>query len=140
MWYTTKKAILEHLGKNGRDVKQLDRLIKKWVVIAKEWRYAYRCDLEIAHIRKLKAERGNNSFGDVSQLKSDLDFQIAENDKLIKKHEEEIKDITKRCREYMNKRWVPPVDSMAQFKYWIKWEDYKDIQFSPEEIQGGLNL
>ena len=34
--------------------------------------------------------------------------------------QEKIEDITKRCWEYMNNRRVPPVDNMAQFKYWIK--------------------
>lgn len=121
MWYTTKKAILEHLGKNGRDIKQLDRLIKKWIVISREWRYAYRCDLEIAHIRKLKAEKeswGNQSFGDVSQLKSDLDFQIAENDRIKSEYEEEIKWILRRCYEHMEKNRCLPYPTRKEFLYW----------------------
>ena len=91
--------------------------------------------------KEIKELKDKADWGDanlVRGLKDDLDFQIAENDKLKKEYEEKIEDITKRCWEYMNKRRVPPVDNMAQFKYWIKWEDYKDIQFSPEEIQGGL--
>jgi hypothetical protein len=120
MRYTTKKAILEHLGKNGRDIKQLDRLIKKWVVISKEWRYAYRCDLEIAHIRKLKAERGDKTFGDTSQLKSDLDFQIAENERITNKYEDEIKWILRRCYEHMEKNKCLPYPTRKEFLYRAK--------------------
>jgi hypothetical protein len=69
-------------------------------------------------IKELKAISGDANV--IKGLRDDLDFQIAENDRLKKEHEEEIKDITKRCWEYMNKRRVPPVDTMAQFKYWIK--------------------
>lgn len=120
MRYTTKKAILEHLGKNGRDIKQLDRLIKKWVVISKEWRYAYRCDLEIAHIRKLKAERGDKSLGDTSQLKSDLDFQIAENERITNKYEEQIKWIIDRCYNHMLNHKCLPYPTKKEFTYRAK--------------------
>ena len=145
MWYFTRKAILEHYGKNGKNVRRLDRAIKRWAVVHANGMYAPRYDYDLQRMIKMKKEikelKDKADWGDanlVRGLKDDLDFQIAENDKLKKEYEEKIEDITKRCWEYMNKRRVPPVDNMAQFKYWIKWEDYKDIQFSPEEIQGGL--
>ena len=87
--------------------------------------YAPRYDYDVnrmikmkKEIKELKAISGDANV--IKGLRYDLDFQIAENDRLKKEHEEEIKDITKRCWEYMNKRRVPPVDNMAQFKYWIK--------------------
>ena len=33
MWFTNKKGILERCGKNEKDVRWLDRAIKKWIVI-----------------------------------------------------------------------------------------------------------
>ena len=33
MWFTNKKWILEHCGKNEKDVRWLDRAIKKWIVL-----------------------------------------------------------------------------------------------------------
>ena len=33
MWFTNKKGILERCGKNEKDVRWLDRAIKKWKVI-----------------------------------------------------------------------------------------------------------
>ena len=32
MWFTNKKWILEHCGKNEKDVRWLDRAIKKWII------------------------------------------------------------------------------------------------------------
>lgn len=56
MWYTKKKEILEHLWKNGRDVKGLDRLIRKWVVIEKNGSYIYRGDYDLRRIKKLEEQ------------------------------------------------------------------------------------
>ena len=33
MWFTNKKWILEYCGKNEKDVRWLDRAIKKWIVL-----------------------------------------------------------------------------------------------------------
>lgn len=33
MWYNSKKEILEHLGKNGRNTKYVDRMIERGVII-----------------------------------------------------------------------------------------------------------
>lgn len=75
MWYTTKKAILEHLGKNGRDVKQLDRLIEKGVVLHKDGRYAYRCDLELSRLREYKRreKEKSDSNPEIVQLRKELE-------------------------------------------------------------------
>lgn len=140
MWYDTKKAILKHLGKNEKSVRSLDRLIKKGVVLEKNGRYTTRNDLQVTAIRKLQAEvkelkkSGWNGGSD-----SDLEFQIKENERLVREHEKEIKDITQRCWDYMSRKNCLPVDNMAQFKYWIKWEDYRDIQFSHEELSSSFS-
>lgn len=55
MWFTNKKWILEHCGKNEKDVRWLDRAIKKWIVLH---------DLELGYItvwdyiKELEEERG----------------------------------------------------------------------------------
>ena len=139
MWYTTKKAILEHLGKNEKSVRCLDRLIRKGVVIEKNGRYAYRGDIEYAYIKKLEAKLKEKEKSEWDGLQSDLDFQIAENERLVREHEKEIKDITQRCWDYMSRKGCLPVDNMAQFRYWIKWEDYRDIQFSHEELSSSFS-
>ena len=138
MWYTKKKEILEHLWKNGRDVKGLDRLIRKWIVIEKNGRYMYRRDAEYVYIKKLEARLKEKEKSEWDGLQSDLDYQIAENERLVREHEREIKEITQRCFDYMSRRGCLPVDNMAQFRYWIKWEDYRDIQFSHEELSSNF--
>lgn len=87
-------------------------------MIAKDGRYAYRGDIEYAYIKKLEARLKEKENSEQNQ--SDLDYQIAENERLIREHEKELNDITKRCWEYMSRRNCLPVDNMAQFKYWIK--------------------
>ena len=42
MWFRTKKALLEYLGKNWNDNKLVDRLVNKGLVERVEWGYEYR--------------------------------------------------------------------------------------------------
>ena len=37
--FSTKWDLLEHLGKDRKDVRSVDRLMLKWVVEKKEWKY-----------------------------------------------------------------------------------------------------
>lgn len=56
MWYSKKKEILEHLGLNGKNVRALDRLIRKWIVIEKNGSYIYKYDSQVMAIKKLKEQ------------------------------------------------------------------------------------
>ena len=103
--FTTKAELLKHLGKNEKDNKLVDRMMLKGLVYKESWMYVLvDKDLEIERlkeenevlvkqIKKLKEgwsthsewkkEEGNNAL--IAQLNSDLDYQIAENEKLEKK-------------------------------------------------------
>lgn len=54
MWYNSKKEILEHLGKNGRNTKYVDRMIEKGVIVEVGWQYAMRWSKEWEEWQKFK--------------------------------------------------------------------------------------
>lgn len=137
MWYYKKKDILEHFGKNGKNVRWLDRAIKRWQVVYTNWMYISRGDYDLQRMVKMKnrikeLEKSEWDGEDIKKLREDLEFQIAENERLEAEHIKEIKEITDRCYDYMSARRCLPTQTKAQFEYWIKGEDYKDIQFEPE--------
>ena len=109
--FTTKAELLKHLGKNEKDNKLVDRMIAKGLVYKESWMYVLvDKDTEIKklkeEIKRLKSEwesishsewkkeEGNNAL--IAQLNSDLDFQIAENEKLEKKVAE-FQECIRRC-------------------------------------------
>lgn len=98
--FSTKAELLKHLGKNEKDNKLVDRMMLKGLVYKESWMYVLvDKDTEIKklkeEIKRLKSEwkagthsewkkeEGNNAL--IAQLNSDLDYQIAENEKLEKK-------------------------------------------------------
>lgn len=56
MWYYKKKDILEHFGKNEKDVRRLDRAIKRGQVVHVNGMYASRHDYDIERMIKMKNE------------------------------------------------------------------------------------
>ena len=56
MWYFTKKEILEHFGKNGKDVRWLDRAMKRGQVICKDGMYISRHDYDLQRMIKMRTE------------------------------------------------------------------------------------
>ena len=107
--FTTKAELLKHLGKNEKDNKLVDRMMLKGLVYKESWMYVLvDKDTEIKRlkeeIKKLKEEwsshsewkkeEGNNAL--IAQLNSDLDYQIAENEKLEKKVAE-FQECIRRC-------------------------------------------
>ena len=114
--FATKAELLKHLGKNEKDNKLVDRMMLKGLVYKESWMYVLvDKDLEIERlkeenevlvkqIKKLKEEwsshsewkkeEGNNAL--IAQLNSDLDYQIAENEKLEKKVAE-FQECIRRC-------------------------------------------
>lgn len=137
MWYYKKKDILEHFGKNGKNVRWLDRAIKRGQVVYTNWMYISRYDYDLQRMVKMKnrikeLEKSEWNGEDIKKLREDLEFQIAENERLEAEHIKEIKEITDRCYDYMLARKCLPTQTKSQFEYWIRGEDYKDIQFEPE--------
>lgn len=77
-------------------------------------------------------EKSEWGIEDIKKLREDLEFQIWENERLVAEHDNEIKEITNRCYDYMLAHRCLPTQTKSQFEYWIRGEDYKDIQFEPE--------
>ena len=108
MWYFTKKEILEHFGKDGKNVRWLDRAIKKWLVIEKDGRYASRNDIEIRAIEKYKSRikelEEKAEWWDLEKLQ-----EAIENAKYWERLNNEKKDIIKRILNDMyndaKKKW-----------------------------------
>ena len=108
MWYFTKKEILEHFGKDGKNVRWLDRAIKKWVVIERDGRYASRNDIEIRAIEKYKSRikelEEKAEWWDSEKLQ-----EAVENAKYWERLNNEKKDIIKRILNDMyndaKKKW-----------------------------------
>ena len=100
--FTTKAELLKHLGKNEKDNKLVDRMMLNGLVYKESWMYVLvdkdteikrlkeENEVLVKQIKKLKEgwsthsewkkEEGNNAL--IAQLNSDLDYQIAENEKL----------------------------------------------------------
>lgn len=121
--FSTKAELLKHLGKNEKDNKLVDRMMLKGLVYKESGMYVLvDKDLEIERlkeenevlvkqIKKLKEEwsshsewkkeEGNNALiaqlkEEIKWLNSDLDYQIAENEKLEKKVAE-FQECIRRC-------------------------------------------
>lgn len=141
MWYFKKKDILEHFGKDGKNVRWLDRAIKKWIVIHTNGMYISRHDYDLQRMIKMKTEikelKEKAEWWDadlVRWLKSDLAFQIEENERQKKEFEDEIEWIIERCFNHMAEHKCLPMPTKKEFTYWAKWISTKDIQFSHEEL------
>jgi len=84
--------------------------------------------------QKLKEKSEWSNSEELANYKKWLDQANSAYDELVAQHEREIMDITKRCWDYMSQRKCCPTQTKSQFEYWIKWKEYKDIQFSPDEL------
>ena len=83
--FSTKWDLLEHLGKDRKDVRYVDRLMLKWVVEKKEWKYILH-DPQQEEIAKQKEE--------IDRLKGIIDKLEMDNESLeiLIKDLEEQKD------------------------------------------------
>lgn len=134
MWYFKKKDILEHFGKNEKDVRWLDRAIKRWQVIHVNGMYASRHDYDIERMVKMKNEikelKEKSEWWDASvvrQLREDLAFQIEENERQKEEYEKEIEMILKRCYNHMMQNRCLPYPTEKEFGYWAKGIDMSNI-------------
>lgn len=134
MWYFKKKDILEHFGKNEKDVRWLDRAIKRWQVVHVNGMYASRHDYDIERMSKMRSEikelKEKAEWGDagvVKQLKEDLAFQIEENERQKEEYEGEIDSILRRCYNHMMQNRCLPYPSEKEFWYWARGIDMSNI-------------
>lgn len=97
MWYRTKKEILEHLGKDGKDVRYLDRAVASGEIIVRDRMYIVSKEY-IEELEKKQTENKviepkvdkNDNQEKIAELESDLDFQMKEYEKLEKQTKEEV--------------------------------------------------
>ena len=103
MWHRTKKEILEHLGKDGKDVRYLDRAVASGEIIIRDRMYAlsreYIEELESENmLLKGKVDKNINQENKVDkndnlaemerkfkELESNLEYQMRENERLEKR-------------------------------------------------------
>ena len=130
MIYRTKADLLGRLWKARSDVRLIDRMVGRGEVKkTSEW-YELNENFFIKWINEYdKNMIQNNTTYDknitlpdknLGDWQSDLDFQIAENERLIKEHDEEIKWILRRCYEHMEKNRCLPYPTRKEFLYWAK--------------------
>lgn len=102
----------------------MSRLIDKGVVIEKNGRYAYRCDLEIARIRKLEAQikEKSDSNPEIAKLKGELDEARANIEYYRESYDELLED--RRNRLEKGFKWCkanPNKVKFVKFEEWYKW-------------------
>lgn len=121
MRYDTKKKILEHLGKKGKDVRWLDRLIRLGVVLEKDWKYIPRADLERTTMIKLR-DRVKELESENLKLQKVAEWSINASyyEELYNKECEEKEAIIKKCYEFMTKRWMRI--KWDEYNAWVNWD------------------
>lgn len=145
--FSTKWDLLEHLGKDRKDVRYVDRLMLKWVVEKKEWKYILHDPQqeEIERLKKVidKLEMDNESLeilirdleekekksekkddkissSSISSEKSDLEFAIEEYDRISSV----LVSSMKKCYNIFiqMKKIDPNQESFEVFYKWMTWE------------------
>lgn len=116
MYFDTKKWILEYLGKKGKNVRWLERLIRLGVVLEKDWRYITRNDAERRAVLKVK-DRIEELEAENSRLQKVAECEINSSyyQDLYNKECEEKEAIIKKCYDFMKNRGMK-----------INWDEYYD--------------
>lgn len=142
MEFRTKKEVLEYLGKDVKDVRLIDRMIKRGEIKKEGSLYIYESrEVELEkEIKNLKDKLVNmpkddkiSSSWEVAKLKeeikwlnSDLDFQIAENEKLkdeIKEYQNAIRNCYYYVYKFKKVVWYDFRDNVLKLKKELPWED-----------------
>lgn len=147
--FSTKGDLLEHLGKDRKDVRYVDRLMLKWVVEKKEWKYILHDPQqeEIERLKKVidKLEMDNESLeilirdleekkkekksekkddkissSSINSEKSDLEFAIEEYDRISSV----LVSSMKKCYNiFIQRKMIDPnQESFEVFYKWMTWE------------------
>lgn len=119
MWFETKKALLEYLGKNSSDNKLVDRMIRRGEVRIEDGMYYI---VESEEVVKLK-ERIKAL--EKSDLRWELEFAKAQWDYYLRMAEEEREDKERRIEKAF--KWIK-----GHVK-WANWEEFYEWLMSDEE-------
>lgn len=145
MWYFKKKDILERLGKDGKDVRYLERAIARWEVIEEWGRWCIVNedeDGEVSHLRdrireleeQLKEKKSEwneweqlnaNNFEDTAEilrLKGELDEALVNMEYYKENYDNLLEDRRRRLEKWF-KRFKAHPDKVktVQFNDWIRW-------------------
>ena len=90
VWYKTKKGILGRMGRHEKNVRALDRAIKRGEVIEYNWMWGYKLDILSETVNKLDAEvkelkKSEFQWWDLEEAKAQWEYWEA------------------KCREYWRK-------------------------------------
>ena len=119
MGFTTKRELLEHLGKNWNDNKLVDRMMRRGEVYLEDGMYYL---VESEEVVKLK-ERIKEL--EKSDLRWALDYAKAQWEYYEKAYNEEVEDKQNRIRKCF--RWIKNIKPSAD------WEEFRDWVMSDEE-------
>lgn len=90
MWYRIKKEILEHLGKDGKDVRYLDRAVASGEIIMRDRMYI----LSKEYIEELESEnrllKGKVDVNINQEIKVDKNDNLAEMERKLKESESNL--------------------------------------------------
>lgn len=130
MIYRTKADLLGRLWKARSDVRLIDRMVGRGEVKKTDEWYELNENFFIKWVNEYDKNmiQDNTTYdknitlsdNNLEDWQSDLDFQIAENERLIKEHEEEIKWIIDRCYNHMLNKRCLPYPTKKEFTYWAK--------------------
>lgn len=119
MWFTNKKWILEHCGKGEKDVRWLDRAIKKGVVYHDvEWYDWY--ILSVEYIEELKKE--------IEELKNNKSESIWSKDTQSSMNSNEVKELKEHLRYIWNRKDETYASLMRIINAYSKWDRAKESE------------
>lgn len=141
MRFSTQRELLEYAGKNPNDRSLIQRWKVRGKVYVEDGMYVLVED-DIDSVRRENEElkeklKKKSEWADSEELanyKKWLDEANAAYEELEAQSKAEIEGITKRCWDYMVQRKCCPTQTKQEFEYWILGKEYKDIQFSPDEL------
>lgn len=130
MIYKTKADLLGRLGKARSDVRLIDRMVgrgevkktSEWYELNENFFIKWINEYDKNMIQENTTYDKNITLPDnnLESLQSDLDFQIEENDRLIREHEAELNWVIDRCYRHMMQHKCLPYPTRKEFIYWAK--------------------
>lgn len=105
MWYFTKAEVLIKMGKDPKTVRSLDKLIKDWIVIEKDWAYAIKEEMYLETIDWLKKRIADLENKTNKSDQSDLDYL---NKEYVKLEKTMLKALQKCYKVFVTKKIIDP--------------------------------
>lgn len=131
MWFNSKKGILEHCGKNEKDVRWLDRAINSGKVIEMGWEYCTSSD----YIKELEDSESDSINTIVSLKKRISELEWREWGKGEKKSDSEwngdttlVEELKEHLRYAWERRDVAYKSMMFVVGAYTKWDPTKEVE------------